>query len=75
MPSQRKIKLLILSAILILVALVCGIVFQLVKIKQIDNQIQKQEKEIDQLQKEIESFTKQPTNDDNYFDVIIGGEN
>ena len=75
MPSQRKIKLLILSAILILIALVCGIVFQLVKIKQIDNQIQKQEKEIDQLQKEIESFTKQPTNDDNYFDVIIGGEN
>jgi uncharacterized protein YoxC len=75
MPSQRKVKLLILSAILVFVALVCGIVFQLVKINQIDKRIQQQEKEIEQLQQDIDSFNKQPDKNDEYYDVIIGGGN
>ena len=75
MSSQRKAKLLILLAILILVALIGGIIFQLVKMKQVEKQIQQQEKDISQLQEELESFQKQPGVNDDYYDIVLGGEN
>ena len=75
MSSQRKAKLLILSATLILIALICGIVFQLVKIRQVEKQIQKQEEEISELQKEIDNFNKQPNENDDFYDIVLGGEN
>ena len=75
MSSQRKAKLLILLAILILVALVGGIIFQLVKMKQVEKQIQQQEKDISQLQEELESFQKQPGVNDDFYDIVLGGEN
>ena len=71
MTSQGKTKLLILSAILILIALVCGIVFQLVKIKQVNNQISQQEQDIADLQKELDSFNKQPGVNDNFYDIVL----
>ena len=71
MASPRKTKLLILSAILILIALVCGIVFQLVKIKQVNKQINQQEQDIAELQKELDSFNKQPGVNDNFYDIVL----
>ena len=56
MKTRSKVKILILLAVLIVVALIAISVFQLVKIIQTQNKITSQEQQIEQLEKELDYY-------------------
>lgn len=69
MEPQKKVKLIVSVSILIAVALLIILTFQLVNISKIRNKIEQQNKQIEQLQKEIDNFSKLPNED---YETILG---
>ena len=69
MRSQSKVKLVILLAIILLLALLTITGFQLVKIYQANKTISQQKNQIEQLQQQIDNLNNQPNSD---HEVITG---
>lgn len=63
MTQTRKVKFLISLAILIIVALFAVTIVQIVKINTAKNQIAKQQEQIQQLEKQLNSYEKTPNGD------------
>ena len=61
MRSEKKIKFLIFLSILLVVSLLTIVVFQIVNINKINNRLDSQNKQITQLEKDLDYYkNKQP---------------
>lgn len=69
MKSQAKVKFIIYLAILILVAMIGVIGYQLINISKVRQQVALQQKQITSLQEKIDSYEKAP---DDTYDNILG---
>ena len=63
MSVQKKIKFLILIAILIVISLCTVVTFQIVNITKAKKQINNQQQQIQRLENQLDSFNKTPDND------------
>ncbi len=63
MTIQKKVKLIISLAILIIIALCVTVVFQVVNISKINKEIHAQEKQIQQLENQLDAYSKLPGTD------------
>ena len=69
MRSQTKVKFIISLAIIILVAMVCVVGYQLVSISKVRNQIRPQQQKISSLQEKLDSYEKTPNEE---YEEILG---
>ena len=63
MTGQKKVKLVISLAILIIVALFAIVTIQIVNISKAKKEISNQQKQIQQLEKQLNSYEKTPNAD------------
>lgn len=70
MKSQAKVKFVIFLALIIIVAMLSLLCFQLVKINQVKKKIYSQQQQISQLQEQLDYFNNKTT--DSEHDSIIG---
>lgn len=68
MNNQKKVKLLIAFCLLIVVALATAVVFQLIDISKTKKQLNNQEKQIEQLEQDLDYYKNKLPNSD--FDTI-----
>ena len=68
MSDQKKIKLIISLAILIIIALFAIVLFQIVNISKSKKEIANQQKQIHQLEKQLNFYEKTPNTD--YEEII-----
>ena len=72
MSQQKKVKSLIALAFLIVITLAVVVVFQLVSIAKINQQIESQNQQIEQLEKELDYWQNKLPNSD--FETMQQGE-
>ena len=63
MTPTKKVKLIILLAVIIFIALFGTVIIQIVKINKAEREISKQQEQIQLLEKQLDSYSKSPNTD------------
>ena len=63
MTPTKKVKLIILLAVIIFIALFGTVIIQIVKINKAEREISKQQEQIQMLEKQLDSYSKSPNTD------------
>ena len=73
-PNQTKVKAIIVSAILVVVVLLIVSVCELISISKMKEKVEKQNKKIDELSRQIEYYQNYSTDNKDFNNIIAEGD-